>query len=191
MELSEGVDANVVAADHGFVNMGPVGSLANVYLFHKNTNTRAETPEYAPIHKSPHVVWSENQVSKKRFKRFVLPTDPLYRNQWHLKNAAGVDINVEPAWLSGITGQGVTIAMVDDGLQRTHPDISPNYCAEGSFDFNENDAFPDPHLRDDHGTSAGGVAAAKSGNGVCGSGSAPDAKLSGIYNRAQQHFQHY
>lgn len=92
-----------------------------------------------------------------------------------------MDINVVGAWESGIFGDGVTIAMVDDGLQRTHPDISPNYFPLGSFDFNENDPYPDPHTGDDHGTSAGGVAAAKNNNGVCGTGAAPNAKLSGIY----------
>lgn len=179
IELAEGADPDKVAADHGFVNMGRVGSLPNVYLFHKNPNTRAVSE--SPIHENPHVMWAENQVAKKRFVRaYQAPTDPLYRNQWHLKNAAGVDVNIEPVWESGIRGAGVTIAMVDDGLQRTHPDISPNYCAECSYDFNEGDAFPDPHAPDDHGTSAGGVAAAKDNNGVCGSGAAPDAKLGGI-----------
>ena len=27
----------------------------------------------------------------------------------------GRDINVEPAWLQGLTGSGVTVAIVDDG----------------------------------------------------------------------------
>lgn len=180
VEIKEGVDPDELAHKHGFVNLGQVGTLKGIYLFHKNTNTRTESADHHPIHKSPHVKWAENQVARKRFRRSDLPTDPLFPNQWHLRNGNGVDINVVEAWNSGIDGDGVTIAMVDDGLQRTHPDISPNYVAEGSYDFNENDFFPDPHTGDDHGTSAGGVAAAKSNNGVCGSGSAPNAKLSGI-----------
>lgn len=179
VEVAPGIDPDKLAAAHGFVNLGPVGTLTDIYLFHKNTNTRGVEVEHEPLHKSPHVKWAENQVSKKRFRRSSLPTDPLFPNQWHLKNAAGVDINVVSAWNTGISGNGVTIAMVDDGLQRTHPDISPNYFAQGSYDFNENDAFPDPHSGDDHGTSAGGVAAAKNNNGVCGTGAAPNAKLSG------------
>jgi len=132
------------------------------------------------LHESPHVKWAENQVSKKRFLRFALPTDPLFSNQWHLKSGGGVDINVVPVWMKGISGAGVNIAMVDDGLQSNHPDITPNYLAEGSYDFNEGDSDPTPHMGDDHGTSAGGVAAAKNNNSVCGTGAAPDAKLSGI-----------
>jgi subtilisin family serine protease len=180
VEVAPGIDPDKLAASHGYVNLGPVGNLKDTYLFHKNANTRVVGVPHVPLHKSPHIKWAENQVSKKRFRRFELPTDPLFPNQWHLKNGAGLDINVLGAWQSGIFGDGVTIAMVDDGLQRTHPDISPNYFAAGSYDFNENDPFPDPHAGDDHGTSAGGVAAAKNNNGVCGSGAAPNARLSGI-----------
>jgi len=89
-------------------------------------------------------------------------------------------VNIKGVWATGVTGHNVTIAMVDDGLQFTHPDISPNYRADGSFDFNEGDESPAPHYGDDHGTSAGGVAAAKANNGVCGTGAAPDAFISGI-----------
>lgn len=183
VEVAPGINPDELAASHGYVNLGPVGTLKNIYLFHKNANTRVVGVPHVPLHKSPHIKWAENQVSRKRFRRFELPTDPLFQNQWHLKNGAGVDINVLGAWQSGISGEGVTVAIVDDGLQRTHPDISPNYFAQGSYDFNENDPFPDPHAGDDHGTSAGGVTAAKNNNGVCGSGAAPNARLSGISSK--------
>jgi len=79
-----------------------------------------------------------------------------------------------------ITGKGVVIAVVDDGIEYTHPDLEPNYAPECSFDFNYNDADPFPDANsDDHGTSASGVAAARDNN-VCGVGSAPRARLSGI-----------
>lgn len=184
IEVVSDINPDELAAEHGFVNLGPVGTLKNVYLFHKDTQKRVniveEDDEDLPsIHDSPHVAWAENLVARKRFLRFGPPSDPLFNNQWHLVNRAGVDINVLPAWENGIGGSGITIALVDDGLQRTHPDISHNYVAEASYDFNENDPYPDPHGPDDHGTSAGGVAAARNNNGVCGSGAAPDARLSG------------
>ncbi len=48
-------------------------------------------------------------------------------------------------WKENITGNGVVIAVVDDGLEYTHPDLAENYYAAGSFDFNynDNDPFPD------------------------------------------------
>lgn len=179
VELAPGVDADKVAKDHGFVNLGPVGSLENIYLFHKPEGTKRSVNEedYPHISESPHVNWFENQVAKMRMKRKSI-SDPAYPNQWHLKNSNGIDVNVNPAWDMGFTGRGVTIGVVDDGLQSTHPDIS-HYVAEGSYDFNQGDSDPTPHARDDHGTSAAGCAAAASNN-VCGVGPAFEAGLSGI-----------
>jgi len=177
VELYPGADADQVAKSHGFVNLGPVGTLENVYLFHKD-NSKRSVEDHPHISTSAHVSWYEQQVNKLRFKRYTNP-DPLYGNQWHLKNNnGGVDINVNTAWDMGFSGAGVNIGVVDDGLQRSHPDIS-NYNADGSYDFNQNDADPTPHYGDDHGTSAAGVAGAQR-NSVCGVGAGFAASLSGI-----------
>jgi len=72
------------------------------------------------------------------------PNDPLFVEQWHLNNTGqrkgkeGVDVNVTRAWKSA-TGQGVVIAIVDDGLQHNHPDLIDNYRPDLSRDFNEGD----------------------------------------------------
>lgn len=39
----------------------------------------------------------------------------------------GLDHNVREAWDLGYTGKGVVVTILDDGLERTHPDIAPNY----------------------------------------------------------------
>lgn len=108
--------------------------------------------------------------------------DPIFTEQWHLFNPLqlGHDVNVTGLWLDGITGQNVTVAVVDDGLDMNSDDLKPNYFAEGSWDFNDNDPVPAPELDDDrHGTRcAGEVAAAR--NDVCGVGVAYDAKVAGL-----------
>ncbi|HVK11027.1 MAG TPA: S8 family serine peptidase, partial [Gemmataceae bacterium] len=125
-------------------------------------------------------------------KRFF-PTDPLADEQWHLRNTGqgggtpGEDARLEAAWDvlgpdgQAVRGNGVVIGIVDDGLQRTHPDLAANYVAADSFDFNDNDPDPSPNISFDwHGTAAAGVAAARAMNGVGLSGSAPEASLAGI-----------
>lgn len=54
------------------------------------------------------------------------------------------DVNVIGAWESGITGHGVTVCVIDDGLEWKHPDLRDNYNAEGSYDLNADDADPSP-----------------------------------------------
>lgn len=36
-------------------------------------------------------------------------------------------MNVIPAWEEGITGRGVVVTILDDGLEKDHPDIFKNY----------------------------------------------------------------
>ncbi|KAL2820238.1 peptidase S8/S53 domain-containing protein, partial [Aspergillus cavernicola] len=108
--------------------------------------------------------------------------DPIFESQWHLFNTKqiGHDLNVSGIWLEGITGKGVTTAVVDDGLDMYSNDLSPNYFPEGSYDFNDHTPEPRPRLRDDrHGTRcAGEIAAAR--NEVCGVGVAYDSRVAGI-----------
>lgn len=109
-------------------------------------------------------------------------SDPIFTDQWHLFNTVqlGHDVNVTGVWQQGITGENVTVAIIDDGLDMYSNDLKQNYFAEGSWDFNEHDPEPKPELSDDkHGTRcAGEVAAAR--NDVCGVGVAYDSKISGI-----------
>lgn len=108
--------------------------------------------------------------------------DPLFLQQWHLVNTIypGNDVNVKQLWYDGIRGNGLTVAIIDDGLDYESPDLKDNFSPEGLWDFNDNNALPKPRLFDDyHGTRcAGEVAAAK--NDFCGIGVAYEAKVAGI-----------
>ena len=44
--------------------------------------------------------------------------DPIFLEQWHLINTQypGNDVNVKNVWYDGIKGKGVTVAIIDDGL---------------------------------------------------------------------------
>ena len=95
-------------------------------------------------------------------------------------NEKGHDLNISGLWLQNITGAGVTVAIVDDGIDYTHPDLSDNFCKEGSYDFNRERSLPMPEEHDDvHGTRcAGEIAAGR--NSHCGLGVAYGARVSGI-----------
>jgi subtilisin family serine protease len=41
----------------------------------------------------------------------------------------GLDMNVQPAWQEGITGVGVVVTILDDGLEKDHPDLFRNYVS--------------------------------------------------------------
>ncbi|MFL2952992.1 MAG: S8 family serine peptidase [Candidatus Thalassarchaeaceae archaeon] len=114
----------------------------------------------------------------------LIPNDPDFPDQWHLSNTGqtgglqGEDVNITGVWNS-YNGSGVTISIIDDGLDHSHPDLSPNYEASTSYDFCDSDSDPTPSGNDAHGTAAGGVAAATGNNGVDVTGAGFGANLAG------------
>lgn len=118
--------------------------------------------------------------------------DPLATQQWHLKNTGqnayadaggtiGQDINVDPAYSAyGIDGTGVTVAVVDSGLEILHEDLSANVVAGGSWNFLTGTTDPTYTGSDgDHGTSVSGLIAATR-NTAGGIGVASGASLKGF-----------
>lgn len=50
----------------------------------------------------------------------------IFQNRAELTDEK-MDHNVKEAWDLGYTGKGIVVTILDDGLERTHPDIAPNY----------------------------------------------------------------
>ncbi|XP_063770373.1 proprotein convertase subtilisin/kexin type 4 isoform X2 [Pseudophryne corroboree] len=132
------------------------------------------------------VHWFEQQTLKKRNKRqlSLLPTDPLFRKQWYMNNDVNPDLNLLTAWGHGFTGQGVVVTILDDGLEKDHPDLAANFDPMASYDFNNNDPDPqpryDPSNENRHGTRCAGVVASVTYNDVCGAGIAYNARIGGV-----------
>ena len=110
--------------------------------------------------------------------------DSLYGCQWHLRNQeqGGEDINVEPVWAEGINGEGVNIAVVDDGMYYAHEDLAANVntTLNHNYDTDSHDSHDIYGRYEHHGTNVAGIIAARD-NGVGVRGVAPRATIYG-YN---------
>lgn len=84
------------------------------------------------------------------------PNDPLYSQQWHHDR-----VDSPRAW-DYARGEGITVAIVDTGVNCAHADLSGR-CVSG-YDFVNGDTNPD----DDHGhgTHVAGISSAHTNNGV-------------------------
>jgi subtilisin family serine protease len=177
IKLKDGVKPEDVAEAHNLSYDGPVGGLKHFHLFSMHPETsrkRHHAHVEDALERDVEVTIFEAQYPKRRFKRDMRTiSDPLYSRQWHLH-----DIRADSAWVKR-TGKGVNIAIVDDGVQWSHPDLQERYKAALSKDLNDHDLDPNPSRSDGHGTSAAGAALASSNN-VCGVGVAPEAGLVGI-----------
>ncbi len=103
--------------------------------------------------------------------------DTLYGCQWHLSGANRRDINVESVWASGNKGEGIGIAIVDDGMDHSHEDLRDNVDLELSHDYNRSGDIHDPF--EHHGTQVAGIAAARD-NDLGVRGVAPRATIYGF-----------
>ena len=176
LQLADGADPIAFAEETKSLQyLGPVGQLEGYYRFQVLGDKPATSLRLRhTLDTDARVLFAEQQVPRVFVRRTI--QDPLYAQQWHLPL-----VEAYQAWVGlNATGAGVSIAIVDDGLQHTHPDIVARYSAAQSHDFNDGDADPTPNPDDSHGTSAAGVAAATCNNTVCGCGVAPRATLAGI-----------
>jgi subtilisin-like proprotein convertase family protein/subtilisin family serine protease len=126
-------------------------------------------------------------VSRRQKKLFgpyaPLPTDPYFSRQWHLENRlptgarAGADLNVRAAWPFA-RGEGIILALCDDGVDLSHPDLAPNSADGVHFNFVTGTAsgYPNSSFQQ-HGTCVAGLAAGSGYNGLGVSGVAPNARF--------------
>lgn len=102
--------------------------------------------------------------------------DPLFGRQWGLRQ-----IHAPAAWSRGARGKGVTIGIVDSGVDLGHPDlrakILPGTDLVRKADGLHGPGCPGPQDENGHGTHVAGIAAAITGNGVGVAGTAPGARV--------------
>lgn len=101
-------------------------------------------------------------------ERRAVPAGDPYAHLQH--GAAAMRFDLAHRWA---TGRGVTVAVVDTGVDVGHPDLAGRVARADNFVDRGERSF----TRDVHGTAVAGVVAAVAGNGVGIAGVAPEARL--------------
>jgi len=111
----------------------------------------------------------------------ITPNDPLFSSQWGLRK-----IMAPEAWSIERGRRSVIVAIVDTGVDYSHPDLRSNMwtALDGTYgwDFVDNDK--DPMDTDGHGTMVAGVVAAVSNNGIGIAGVAWNVSIMAVRVRA-------
>ena len=116
------------------------------------------------LSKHPHIKFAELD---RAFKSNFVANDPYLGSAWHLNK-----VNAPAAWDLG-QGSGVTVAILDSGVEASHPDLAAQMVPGYNF-FDNNNNTADVY---GHGTAVAGVAAAASNNGVGVAGMAGQARI--------------
>ncbi|XP_078423427.1 proprotein convertase subtilisin/kexin type 5b isoform X2 [Cetorhinus maximus] len=194
-------EANTIASKYGYRNLGQIGSLKDYYHFYHSRTMKRSTISSRGTHSfismEPKVEWIQQQVVKRRTKRdfkagasqYPYFNDPKWSSMWYIHcnddtHHCQSDMNIVGAWRRGYTGRNVVVTILDDGIERNHPDLQQNYDQKASFDVNGNDWDPMPRYdasnENKHGTRCAGEVAAVANNSHCTIGVAYNAKIGGV-----------
>ncbi|XP_033750588.1 furin-like protease kpc-1 isoform X2 [Pecten maximus] len=184
-------EARALADKHNFVYLGQI--MPDYYHFQHRKVAKRSLYSSSYFHRTlasePNVRWLEQQVAKKRKRRSIYYphqpfNDPKWPRMWYLHRGEGLDMNVQSAWDQGVTGKGVVVTILDDGIEKDHPDLIRNYDERASYDVNSHDADPQPRYdytnENRHGTRCAGEVAAHANNNICSVGVAYEASIGGV-----------
>jgi thermitase len=104
------------------------------------------------------VSWTSYVEPVMKDQALFVPNDPLWSSQWGPQK-----VGADYAWNITVGSNSVLVAVIDTGIDYTHPDIAPNYAPLG-YDWANND--PDPKDDFGHGTHCAGIIAAVLNNSV-------------------------
>lgn len=147
--LSE-ADVGKIASVHGGKarRLGP----PDIYVIELPA-TASEKAVVATLSRHPHLKFAElDQLAVPA----LTPNDPYAGSEWHLGK-----LGAAAAW-DAAQGGGVTIAVLDTGVDGSHPDLSGRMVAGWNF-YDNNSNTSDVN---GHGTAVAGAAAASLNNGL-------------------------
>jgi subtilisin-like proprotein convertase family protein len=184
VHLKKGADPAVVAAAARALSFRAMPLREDHYIFQVAPELTLQTVEKLRANQA--VISAEPILARQRVRK-ALPNDPLFTNEWHLLNRginggrAGIDLHLTNTW-NNYRGKGVAIAIVDDGIDTTHPDLAAHIDPSLGYDWNEHDSDPTAHPLggDYHGTECAGLAAAIGDNAAGVTGVAFEATIAGL-----------
>ncbi|CAI9733773.1 neuroendocrine convertase 1-like isoform X2 [Octopus vulgaris] len=192
--------ARRVARSHGYAIKHEISPLPDHYVLTRlrsPSRFRRSTEHITKrLSNDDRILWFEQQQIRKRAKRSseVLQlyrkdafSDTLWSEEWYLRNPRSLkdaDLLVLPCWAQNITGNGIVVTVLDDGIEWMHDDLRKNYDPKASVDLNDNDEDPrpryDPSNENKHGTRCAGEIAMTANNNICGVGIAFNSKIGGV-----------
>ena len=140
---------------------------------HKLLNAiSAQLPEeeIAKLKQDPAIAYVEPDITVGLTEPLItIPLSQEYSDSWGVTKIGGTT-----AAAAGLTGAGIKVAVLDSGIDYSHPDLKDNYKGGYNFVYDNNDPFDDGYIS--HGTHIAGIIGARN-NGTGVVGVAPEVSL--------------
>ena len=212
VKLKDGAPAAAIGGlndKHATRTIGVIYGTADQFIL----ETQRDEPDAAlttanAIAREPDIEWAQPDFVQE-YERSFVPNDPLFGQQWHLHNTgqggglADADVDAPLAWDATRGDPATVIAVLDDGVELSHPDVAANIATNpfeipgngfdddhnglvddvNGWDFADFDNNPNPSVNgscanaDCHGQAVAGVAAAVGNNGIGVSGICPSCRV--------------
>ncbi|PFX13058.1 furin-like isoform X2 [Stylophora pistillata] len=179
--------AKEIALKHGLIYDKHLFQDYHVFT-HPRLEKRSEKTQIslqadAKLQSEPKVKWFMHQ-QEKTYKLFsMLVEDRLFREQWYIerpKSSMEPTYGITSVWEAGYTGKGILVAVVDDGVDGSHPDLQENYDLSKSFDYVDGTEAKLGKKVPGHGNRCAGIIAGAA-NRICGRGLAYNSKIAGVH----------
>jgi len=184
-----GVSSERIRAIHAAIGARPTKtweSVPGLALVHLPAGTLAKDA-IRSYRQNPEVLYAEPNYT---VHALGVPNDPLFPQQWNMQNTGqnggtpGADIHATQAWNLTTGSANVVVAVIDTGVDYTHPDLAANIwtapsaftganqfgaafsCPAGSRGLDVVDGTCDPMDYNGHGTHVSGIIGAQGNNGV-------------------------
>lgn len=128
----------------------------------------------------------DNRVEfvEPNFLRLIQPhtNDQFLNSQWSINNQGylggnvDADMDIDDVW-NYTTGTGVKVAVIDEGVDLSHPDLTPNLLSGFDATGLGSNGAPNEANNDSHGTASAGIISAVGNNAIGIAGVAYDAKI--------------
>ena len=180
-------DLSQIRADGDASDIRAIGRAG---LFRLRSRSRNVPALLAALRGRPDVAYAEPNFIVRMISE---PNDPQFPQLWALKNVGqvfegiagvpGADIHAVPAWGISLGSTANVVAIIDTGIDYTHPDLvanlwsaptaftvdidgAPITCAAGTHGFNAITRTCDPRDDEDHGSHVSGTIGATGDNGT-------------------------
>ena len=164
-------DINLFVQLHPELLLSPLGP-KGTHSWLIDASTPAEAIELAhELSVSGWSAWVDMSLPKKSFDLTI--NDPNYSGQWYLDT-----LDMLTLWESSWGDSSVRVAVIDSGIDITHPDLTPNMVTPYDAFSDDDDPSPNPGeycwsgangICDEHGTAVAGIAvASRNDSGIVG-----------------------